>query len=252
MIHIRCSALGPLMTPPKSVDERLVTEDVAAILKKKVRTDEEKAILQHLLDRSLSAGAKTEIEKMAKEYVYGFHEVVTSKFMDKGLIVEPDSLDLYNTVFFTDYQKNTERKNNEWLTGECDIFVPSTKIIDLKSAWSLATFPATAAAGRDTGYEWQGRGYMMLWDVDLFDIAYCMVNTPDELIRYEQQDLHYVDHIDPALRVTIVPYTRDKALEEKIKRKVDAARLYLAEQVNDILTQHHVSAGVDKSQLIME
>lgn len=209
MIKIRASALGDIMTDAKEKNE------------------------------PLSKGAKTVLEKMAKEYVYGFNEVVSGKYMDKGIIVEDEAIQLYNAVFFTDYKKNTERKTNDWVTGECDIFTGS-KIIDIKSSWSLATFPATSAAGIDKGYEWQLRAYMMLWNVDFAEIAYCMVNTPDELIKYEQEELHYVDHIDEALRVTVVPYQRDMELEDKIKFKVEAARRYLLELVEQIKAQHNV------------
>jgi hypothetical protein len=209
MIRFRASSLSDIMTDPKEKSE------------------------------ILSKGAKTAVEKIAKEIVYGFNEVITGKYMDKGLIVEDDSIALYNSVFFTDYKKNTERRNNQWITGECDIFTGS-KIIDIKSSWSLATFPATTEAGRDKGYEWQLRAYMMLWDVDYAEIAYCMVNTPDELIKYEQADLHYVDNIDEALRVTIVPYERDKALEDKIKLKVEAAQQHMKEVVLLINQQHSI------------
>jgi hypothetical protein len=209
MIKIRASALGEIMTDAKEKGE------------------------------PLSKGAKTALEMMAKEFVYGFNEVISGKFMEKGIIVEDQSIALYNSVFFTDYKKNTERKTNDWITGECDIFT-GHKIIDIKSSWSLATFPATARAGMDKDYEWQVRAYMMLWDVDQAEIAYCMVNTPDELIKYEQEELHYVDDIDEALRVTIVPYERDPILEEKIIFKVEAARKYLGELVNEIKAQHNV------------
>jgi hypothetical protein len=209
MIRFRASSLAEIMTDPKEKGE------------------------------ILSKGAKTYLEAMAKEYVYGFNQVITGKYMDKGQIVEEESIALYNSVSFTNYTKNTERRNNDWVTGECDIFTGS-KIIDIKSSWSLATFPATAEAGRDKTYEWQLRAYMMLWDVDQAEIAYCMVNTPDELIKYEQPELHYVDHIDEALRVTVVPYERDKALEDKIKVKVDAARKYLEDLVSIINQQHNI------------
>lgn len=188
-------------------------------------------------DEALSVGAKTELEKIAKEFVYGYTDEVSSKYTDKGIQVEPDALELYNSVFFTDYKKNTERKTNDWVTGECDIFTGS-KIIDLKSSWSLETFPAVSATGRDKGYEWQGRVYMWLWDVEEFEIAYCMVSTPQELIGYEREEIHYVDHINPVLRVTRVPYTRDKALEDRIKFKVEAANAYLEQLVKQIVTEH--------------
>ncbi len=147
MHKFRASSLAEIMTDPKGKDELL------------------------------SVGAKTVVEKMAKEIVYGYEEVITSKYMEKGIAVEDDSIALLNEVFFTSHVKNTERKTNDWITGECDIYTPA-KIIDIKSSWSLPTFPATSAAGKDKTYEWQGRAYMWLYDAPEFDVAYCMVSTP--------------------------------------------------------------------------
>ena len=196
-------------------------------------------------DEVLSVGAKTAVMKLAKELVYGYDEQISSKYMEKGILVEDQAIALYNEVFFTSHQKNIARMSNMWITGECDIFTPE-KIIDIKSSWSLATFPVTAEAGKDKGYEWQGRAYMWLWDVDQFEVAYCLVNTPDELIGYEQPDLHYVDHINPELRVTRVQYTRDKALEDKIKQRVEAANEYLTAMVRQIANEHeYVLTGVN-------
>lgn len=207
MHRFRASSLGLIMTDPKSKDE------------------------------SLSVGAKTEIEKLAKQLVYGYDEIVISKYMDKGTQVEDKSIELYNSVFFTSHTKNTERKTNDWITGECDIFA-GNGIIDIKSSWSLATFPATSKAGQDKLYEWQGRAYMWLWDVDQFEIAYCLVNTPDDLIGWEDTNLHYVDHIAEQLRVTRVPYLRDKALEQKIQARVEAANEYMDLMVKQIAKEH--------------
>jgi len=208
MLKIRCSSLSKIMTEPKSKTEKL------------------------------SVGAKTYVEELAKEFVYNFQRVVSSKEMEKGTLVEPHSIQLINDVFFTSYVKNTERRENEWITGECDIWVPGVKIIDVKSPWSLATFPATAFAGDNKDYEWQGRGYMMLWNENLFEVDYCMVNTPDELIRFEDPSMHYVDQIDPSLRITRVIYERDLSLEDKIKEKVEAAREYFNQVVETIGLEH--------------
>ena len=188
-------------------------------------------------DEPLSVGAKTEIESIAKQLVYGYDETFSSKYTEKGTLVESESLALYNSVFFTNHVKNTERRTNDWFTGECDIFTGS-KIIDLKSPWSLSTFPATAAAGRDKDYEWQGRCYMNLWDVDEFEVAYCLVSTPSELVGYEREEIHYVDQIPEILRVTRVQYTRDPVLEARMKFKVEAANRYLDEMVKRIAAEH--------------
>lgn len=188
-------------------------------------------------DEPLSVGAKTELESIAKQLVYGYSKEVSSKQMEKGILVEDQSIELYNSVFFTNYTKNTERKTNDWVTGECDIFTGS-KVIDIKSPWSLDTFPALSASGTDRDYEWQLRTYMWLWDCDESEIAYCLVSTPPELFGYESEDLHYVEEINPVLRVTRVPYKRDKALEDRIKFKVDAANAYLNQLVKQIADEH--------------
>lgn len=234
---MRCSSLGQLMTDPKAIDPALLDEDTAVIAKKKAKSEQEQALLQELFDYSLSAGAKTYLKNWAREYLLGFHEVITSKYMEKGLIVENESIALYNRRFFTSYAKNTERRQNDWISGECDIFT-GAKIIDTKSSWSRATFPLTAEDGHDRDYEWQLRGYMWLWGVGEAEIAYCLVDTPEELIRYEQRELHEVEDIDERLRVTVVPYLRDTALEQKITRKVQAARNYLGAYVERVNLEH--------------
>lgn len=233
----RASSLGKIMAEAQSIDTDLLNEDTAVIARKVKKTDEDKAILAPLKERSLSAGAKTYLDQLAKEFVYGYEATVSGKYLEKGLMVEDESIELYNSVFFTSHVKNTERRSNEWIMGECDIAAPD-KIIDIKSAWSLDTFPVTAAQAKDTGYEWQGRAYMWLWDKPSFEVAWCLVDTPPDLIGYEDESLHYVSHINPAMRVTIVRYERDRALEEKIKLKVQAANAYIEAAVRQIAAEH--------------
>lgn len=233
----RASCLGLIMSDAQSIDASLLPPDLVEIAEKARKTDADKALLAPYKEQSLSAGAKTYCEQIAKEFVYGFESKVSSKYLEKGLMVEDESIALYNSVNFTDLSKNTERRDNDWITGECDL-VRADRIVDIKSAWSLQTFPVTADSGRDPTYEWQGRAYMWLWQKPRFDIAYCLVNTPDELIDYEDPDLHYVDGINPALRVTTVPYARDESLEARIRIKVDAANNYIQKLVRQIAVEH--------------
>jgi hypothetical protein len=207
MLKIRASSLAEIMTDPKGKDE------------------------------TLSVGAKTAITKQAKEFIYGFDESFSSKYTEKGLLVEDKSIDLLNSVTFSNHKKNVERKTNEWITGEADIVTPNS-IIDIKSSWSLATFPCLAAEGESKTYEWQLRAYMMLWDLDQAQIAYCLVNTPEHLVGFEDKALHNVEHIAPELRVTLLNYKRDQELEDKIKFKVDAARKFYDFVVKQISDEH--------------
>ncbi len=189
------------------------------------------------IDSELSVGAMTYCRELAKQHVYGFAPSIQSKYLDKGQIVEQQAIDLYNEVFFCNLRKNTERRENQWLSGECDIYT-GEKTIDIKSPWSLQTFPATVADAHDSDYEWQGRGYMMLWDCEQHEVAYCMVSTPDELIGFDDASIHYVDEIAPELRITRIVYERDRAKEEKIKTKVEAAQKYIAQVIEQIINEH--------------
>jgi hypothetical protein len=185
----------------------------------------------------LSVGAKTYLNGLAKEIVYGYREEITSKYMEKGIQVEQLSIDLYNEVSFTCHTKNTERLKDELMCGECDI-KDDDCIIDIKSAWSLATFPATAATAHDPDYEWQLRGYMRLWKRPFAELAFCLVDTPDELMRYEDPRIHKVSHIEPHMRVTKVRYERDMGIEARIEAKCKAAQQYVQEVCETIVREH--------------
>jgi len=147
---------------------------------------------------------------------------------------ENDSIALFNTVHFTNYSKNTERLNNEWLTGEADI-VLDDQIIDIKTSWSLETFPATLEEGINKDYEWQLRAYMMLYDKNYASLVYCMVSTdPSLLNEWENLSLHQVDHIDPSKRITTLSFERDLELEEEIKVRLHYCTEYYVKYINQL------------------
>lgn len=243
MIRFRPHAIGALMTDPATMDLSLLTEAEQAVYRKKNRTDEEKLQVEEFWSRGLSKGAKTALTQFAKEMLYGYERQVTSKEMDKGIACEPDSIALYNLVHFTRHCKHEGRVKTDLLSGECDLYVPGVRTIDLKTSWSLDTFPVLVSDCHDPMYEWQGRAYMHLYDVPEHEVAFCLVNTPEDLIpRWEPVDLHRVEHLDPALRVTKIVYRRDMALESKMLSKLRAAQEYMHEIVARILADHDQDA----------
>jgi hypothetical protein len=165
----------------------------------------------------LSETAKSYLKEIAKQDFYGYESYLDNKYVQKGIEVENESIELYNSVFFTSYEKNIERKNNDFLTGEADI-VGDNVIIDIKSSWSLDTFPATEKDINLKDYEMQLRGYMMLYDKEHAEISYCMVSTPN-LPAWENKQIHEVDHIDPRYRVTTIQIKRDLEIEKEIEEK---------------------------------
>ena len=198
-MKFRCSSLGKLMTEPRSKSEGV-----------------------------LSVGAKTYIRELAAQEIFGVEFEVSSKAIEKGIEVEGDSIDLLNSVRGLSLFKNTERKSNDFITGECDLFDAEAKRgHDIKSSWSIATFPITVADCEDRLYEWQMRGYMALWDADEWEVNYCLVDTPDRLIGFEPMPLHVVSHLPEWMRVTTWTVKRDLEKEAAIYEKVKAANEYL-------------------------
>lgn len=184
---------------------------------------------------ALSQTAKSYIIQKAKEDFYDYKVELNNKYILKGIHQEQDSIDLLNAVRFESYKKYEHRAENEWLTGSCDI-ITEDLIIDIKSSWSLETFPATNYELKDlSDYEWQGRAYLWLYDRPRFELCYVMVSTADELLSdFDRYDIHKVDHIDPAKRITSIRFERDKELEIQMAEKLIAATEFYNEVLNQL------------------
>ena len=236
-IYIRCSSLSKVMGQCK---EMITASQLETLKKYNKKGDDitskqksERTRLQKKKDNpptfDLSEGAKTYIRTLVREESFGGRPVIDTKEMKKGTIVECDVIELYNLVNWTKYEKNEERKFNDWIQGECDIDSwDDNLIIDIKSSWSLNTFPFLPDEIDVGGYEWQGRGYMMLWNRKNFKLVYGLVDTPDELLDYEQDlTIHHVNNeIEPEIRLTELNFIRCLKKEEQIKHKVNECRKY--------------------------
>ena len=217
-MKFRCSSLGKLMTEPKSKTE------------------------------VLSVGAKTYIRELAAQEIFGVDFEVSSKYLEKGIEVEGDSIDLLNSVRGLSLVKNTERRSNEFITGECDLFDASAKRgHDIKTSWSIATFPITVADCEDKLYEWQMRGYMALWDAEEWEVNYCLVDTPERLIAFEPMDLHVVSHLPEWMRVTTWTIKRDIEKEAAIFEKVKAANEYMKLVLQEFDQTHAANQSLRKA-----
>lgn len=204
-VLFRCSSLGKIMTDPRTKSEGV-----------------------------LSAGARTYIRELAQQEIFGIDFEFSSKETQKGIEVEGESIALLNRVRGLSLTKNTERRDNGLITGECDLFDESArKGYDLKSSWSAKTFPGWVKDCEDKLYEWQMRGYMMLWDADSWEVVYALVDTPERLIGYEPLQMHVVSHIPEHMRLTGWVIERDKSKEDLIAERVAAARDYYAQVIRE-------------------
>lgn len=192
----------------------------------------------------LSVGAKTYIRELAAQEIFGVQFEVSSKQMEKGIQCEQDSIDLLNYVRGLNLTKNTERRTDDFMTGECDLFdVDNRRGHDLKTSWSLATFPISEEGCIDKLYEWQMRAYMRLWDADEWEVNYAMVNTPEDLMRYEPLTLHIVDHIPPEHRITTWLIKRDMEKEAAMIEKIKHARVFFLQTIAEFDKTHEKSCS---------
>lgn len=176
----------------------------------------------------LSATAQGVITDMVNSELYNTPLFISNKYLSKGIECEDDSIELFNNVFFKSLVKNTERITNDFITGECDLLDGDT-VIDIKTSWNLKTF---AKQRNDTTcYEWQLRGYMWLYDKDKACTAHCLVDTPKDLCKYEN-DVHEFSHIAQPDRVIIGNVIeRDQALEQQIIDKYELCLTYRNELI---------------------
>lgn len=247
-MKFRCSSIGKLMTEAITIDDSLITPEVQKIIKSKKRTDEEKAIIADLKNRTLSVGAKTYIRELAAQEIFGVDFEVSSKPIEKGIECEDIAIDLLNQVRGLALSKNVERKTNDFITGECDLFDKENRRgHDIKCSWSIATFPISQTDCEDKLYEWQMRGYMALWDADEWEVNYCLVDTPDRLISFEPMQLHVVSHLPEWMRVTSWSIKRDLEKEAAIYEKVKHAREYFKLVVNEFEQTHAMNMARRKA-----
>jgi len=210
---------------------------IRAIADSKKRTDEEKRTIELYKQTILSASAKTYLNGLAKEIIYCYRKNLEIKYFKKGIECEQSLIDLVNQVFGMFLEKHTERRSDEFITGEPDLLLEDT-VIDVKNAWSLDTFPVTPEEAHSDEYEWQIRGYLRLFNKQYGRVIYGLVDTPEDLIRYEQEDLHRVSHFPQNMRLTVCEYIRDMQKESFMIEKVKAAQQYMLEQVERINAAH--------------
>jgi len=227
-MKIRCSALGKILTEPRSKSE------------------------------VLSQTAKSYIEELVLEDVYGIRKDFTSRYTDKGNMVEDESIQLAADVLDLEFiVKNEEYFENEFIKGTPDV-VTSKFVLDVKSSYSANTFPFFQSEIPNKDYLYQLQGYMWLTGVDNAILAYCLTNTPDVILNDEVRRLiwkldtdpqftdmdslekesyaweevlavHNIDRIEKKNRVKAFLIEKDEAIIEKIKEKVYICREYYNE-----------------------
>lgn len=220
--EFRCSALSKLMTEPKSKEDKLAG--------------------------NLAATTKEYLNSIFIREKYGRFEELSSKYLDKGNLVEQDSMDLFCKFHGVLILKNEESFSNGFIKGTPDMFFEEA-VVDLKSSWSMFTF---IKAEVTDAYLFQLLGYMWLTGKKEAILAYCLNNTPEHLIQDEirklgwkfpfidtSQDPEFLaaeaqirknnefDDINWEGRIKQFKVSYSDTFEETIKLKIVKAREYL-------------------------
>lgn len=199
--RVRCSSLGAIMTDARS------------------KTD------------PLGATCRKELINLYVNYRYGRKKDITTKYMEKGLRVEEDAIDLYSKITKTFFSKNELRLKDDHISGIPDLYTgktihAATMIIDVKSSWDIFTFFEAKTSDINKAYYWQLQGYMALTGASHARLAYCLINTPDELIADEKRklawkmgvidDLASPDYIEACKEIDRLSIYDDLDLNERI------------------------------------
>lgn len=151
----------------------------------------------------IAQGVKTHLVDIFVSSKYGRKSDIKSKYTNKGLQVEEDSITLYSRATKILYKKNEERLSNEFVTGLPDLYegesiTNAELIIDIKSSWDIFTFFRSKTSPLNKLYYWQGQTYMALTGAKKFKLVYCLINTPFTMIEDEKRKLSWsMGVIDP-------------------------------------------------------
>ena len=206
--HIRASSVGYLMTEPVTKADK-----EAGLLSKTAQ--------KHLLDVYIA-------EK------YGRKKDIQTKQMKKGVEVEQESIDLLSMYLKMPFNKNEQRFTNDFISGSPDI-IDNERIIDIKSSYDLWTFIGNIPDKLDSLYYWQMQSYMWLTGTKSAVIAYCLVNTPENII--EQEKYYLLKKMDVA--------TEENPEYVKEAMKIEFNMSFDDISINERILMFHVSRNED-------
>ena len=147
---IRCSAIGKIMTNPRSKGE------------------------------TLSKTCESYLQEWVKEQIYQTKKTIKSKYLTKGIDVEFETIQYYAEERGLGFVlPNRDHYMNTFITGTPDL-VHSDVVYEFKSSWDCFTFPLFEDQ-IDRDYYAQLQGYMALTGLKKGVLVYGLINTPDEL-----------------------------------------------------------------------
>lgn len=172
----------------------------------------------------LSKTAQSYAQEWLKEQIYGRRKDISSKYFDKGNLLEDESIEFLTAN--SDYGfliKNEEHFENDFLTGTPDI-ITNDEIIDMKNSWDCFTFPLFFDVIPNKDYMYQLQGYMALTGRKKAKLVYTLMTTPED-VNFGKEDNY--DEIDAKYRIKMFEVERDEEIIQSIKDRVQEINQYI-------------------------
>jgi hypothetical protein len=208
--------------------------------------------------KDLGALAKKELVKIYGYEKYGKRTEIKGKAISKGKLGEDAAIELLGVQLGIPLVKNTDRIENEYLSGEIDAFIGEnvrtcTETYDTKCSFTLESYLDNIDKDLKSDYEWQGHGYMALTTAKRATTAFCLIDMPETMINDEKMRLFYkmnaatmespeyleataqlefnliFSDIDPAERLLLFPVERNESKIIEIYSAVIGWRNWLEE-----------------------
>ena len=222
----------------------------------------------------LTDGVKTHLEEVFISVKDGVQKEAYGKALEKGIACEDDGFKMLNEIFYPRQfvSKVKEPMENAFIKGTPDCIVPEAagkRVTDIKNAYTRFAFGKMRKLPMD--YYWQVKGYMLLHNLPLGRLFYCLNNMPDYMIADEERKLFYTarkwismddpdylkaceelraahtyDNLPLEERFRFWDLERNAEDDERIIDAVKKARVYL----NELAEEHR--ENVNKNRKIIE
>jgi hypothetical protein len=115
----------------------------------------------------------------------------TSRYIEKGVIMEEESIAYINKVLGTNYEKNYISYDGGTITGTPDI-ITDDEVIDIKNSFEVETHLKNITQDElPKQYYYQLQSYMALTNRDKSKVLYVLMPTPEYLIEKQARALEY-------------------------------------------------------------
>lgn len=179
----------------------------------------------------LSKTTESYCQEWTKEQIYGKRKEFTSKYTEKGIIMEDTAIDMFSDYYDKGMLlKNDKYYESDYITGTPDI-VLNDCVIDVKCSWDCFTFPLFDDDVPNKDYYWQLQGYMHLTGVDKAILTYVLIDTPANIIEREAY-FHCKNNGYDDLDDDILKEFKDKMTYKSIDRKY-LIKVFEIEKNND-------------------